>query len=267
MQKKEEIARQKAKLAERRTQLTDEKRILLEKRLRGQTTNALQAAIPRAPRQQRVPLSFAQQRLWFLDQLEPGRPFYNIPAAIRLPGRLDVTALARSLNEVIRRHEILRTTFQAIDGQPIQTIAPSLSVPLPLVDLSELPTAMREAQVARLTAEEAQYPFDLAHGPLIRVTLLRLGPEEHLLLLTMHHITSDGWSVGVLIGEIASLYSAFFIGGPAPLPELPIQYADFAAWQRAWLQGEVLDTQLRYWKQQLVDAPALLELPTDRPRP
>jgi amino acid adenylation domain-containing protein len=213
-----------------------------------------------------IPASFAQQRLWFLDQLEPGSPAYNVPAAVRLSGTLDVSALERALNEVVGRHEVLRTTFAAVDGQPLQVIAPSLTVPLPIADLAGIPAPDREAEVARRLDEEARRPFDLARGPLIRAGLIRLGDREHVMYLTMHHVVSDGWSIGVLIADVASFYDRSARGVAAPLPDLPIQYADFAAWQRAWLQGDVLQGQLDYWKGQLAGVPTL-ELPTDRPRP
>ncbi|HID62186.1 MAG TPA: non-ribosomal peptide synthetase, partial [Anaerolineae bacterium] len=219
------------------------------------------------PRDRDLPLSFAQQRLWFLDQLEPGSPFYNIPTAVRLTGPLDVAALEQTLNEIVRRHEALRTTFETVDGRARQVIAPELTVPLPVTDLTDLPEAEREAEALQLASQEAQRPFDLARGPLLQARLLRLGGEDHVALLTMHHIVSDGWSMGILIQEIAALYEAFSNGRPSPLQELPIQYADFAHWQREWLQGETLEAQLSYWKQQLDGSPPLLELPTDRPRP
>ena len=211
-------------------------------------------------------VSFAQARLWFLEQLEPGSSAYNIPAAVRLTGSLDVAVLEQNLNEIVQRHEVLRTTFGMVSGEPRQVIAPALALTLRWVDLRDLPEAQQEIQVDRLATEEAQQPFDLAKGPLLRATLLHLGEAEHVLLLTMHHIVSDGWSMGVLIRELAALYQAFSTGKPSPLPQLPIQYADFAHWQRQWLQGEVLAAQLSYWQQQLTGAPALLELPTDRPR-
>jgi amino acid adenylation domain-containing protein len=213
------------------------------------------------------PASFAQQRLWFLDQLELQSAAYNIPASIHLNVALDVEALEQSLNALIERQEVLRTTFVAVDGQPMQVIAPSLKVPLPVVDLSALPEAQREAEALRLANEEAQRPFDLVQGPLLRTTLLKLAAEEYVLLLTIHHIISDGWSLGVLYEELVTLYQAFSTGQPSPLPDLPIQYVDFALWQQERLQGEELAGQLDYWKQHLAGAPALLELPTDRPRP
>ncbi len=213
-----------------------------------------------------LPLSFAQQRLWFIDRLEPGSSVYNFPAAVRLTGPLNLAALSRSLDEIIRRHEALRTTFAIADGRPVQLIAPTLKLTLPLVDLQMLPERERESALRRLAAEEAQRPFDLAEGPLIRATVLRLGEDDHVGLLTMHHIVADGWSTGILIRELATLYESYCSARPSPLPELTIQYADFAHWQRQWLDGEVLESQLSYWKQQLAGAP-LLELPTDHPRP
>lgn len=212
------------------------------------------------------PVSFAQQRLWFLEQLVPDNPFYNAPTALRLTGSLNVAALSTTFNEIVYRHEALRTTFRIVAGQLVQVIAPSLSVPLPVVDIQSLSAEEREAEVQQLTTDESQRPFDLANGPLLRVQLLKLSGTEHILLLTMHHIVADGWSLGVLIRELGTLYSAFIAGQPSPLTQLPIQYADFTDWQRQWLQGEVLSTQLAYWRQQLDDLP-ILNLPTDRPRP
>ncbi|MEC4891787.1 MAG: amino acid adenylation domain-containing protein [Oscillatoria sp. PMC 1051.18] len=213
------------------------------------------------------PLSFAQARLWFLDQLEKGNPAYNISFGIRLQGLLQVRALEQSLNEIVRRHEALRTTFSTVEGQPIQRIAPSLTIPLPVVDCQKLPELGRESEVRSLMVRESQQPFDLTQEPLFRAKLVRLGQQEHILLLTMHHIISDEWSVEVLIREMAALYKAFLAGNPSPLPELPIQYSDFAYWQRQSLQGERLENQLSYWKKQLDGSPAVLQLPTDRPRP
>jgi alpha-ketoglutarate-dependent taurine dioxygenase/acyl carrier protein len=213
-----------------------------------------------------LPLSYTQQRLWFLDQLEPGSSAYNIPAAVRLTGALDTEAFVRSFNEIVRRHESLRATFVTVNGRPAQLIAPVQAVDLTVTDLGELPDALREVEAARLVVEETRGSFDLARGPLIRLRLLKLGDEEHIALMTMHHITSDGWSIGILIREVAALYQAFTAGRPSPLPELPIQYSDFTVWQHEWLQGEALKSQLAYWKRQLAGLP-ILELPTDRPRP
>jgi len=218
------------------------------------------------PRDGDLPLSFAQQRLWFIDQLDPGNSVYNFPAAVRLTGPLDLTALQQSLNEIVKRHEVLRTTFVTVDGRPAQVIAQTSAVTLALVDLWALSEADRETEVLRLAIEESRRPFDLAKGPLLRASLLQLGEQEYVGLLTMHHIVADGWSSGVLIREMAVLYHAFSSGKPSPLVDLPIQYADFAHWQRQWLRDEVLEVQLDYWKQQLSGA-AQLELSTDHPRP
>jgi len=220
-----------------------------------------------APRDKELPLSFAQQRLWFLDQLEPGTSTYNVPASVLLTGSLNAAALEQSFNEVIKRHEALRTTFATVEGgRPVQVIKEALALAVPVVDLQDIPDTEREAEARRLVIEKAQVPFDLEQGPLLRVTLLRLSQEEHVMLLTMHHIVSDAWSMGVLIREIAAFYEAFSSSKPSPLPELPIQYADFAVWQRQWLQGEVLEAKLAYWKQQLGGILPVLQLPTDRPR-
>lgn len=213
------------------------------------------------------PLSFAQQRLWFLDQIVSGSPLYNLPAALDFKGLLDLAALEYSINEIIRRHESLRTTFTTLDGQPVQVIAPSLNLTLPVIDLTELPKTKQEAEVRYLANLEAQQPFNLEQGPLLRVTLLRLSQEEHVLFLTMHHIISDAWSFGVFVQELTVLYKAFSTGSLSPLPELTIQYADFAVWQRQWLQGKALESQLSYWKQQLNGSLSILHLPADRPRP
>ncbi len=221
--------------------------------------------IPQSRNSRTFPLSFAQQRLWFLDRFEPENPSYNQSAAMRITGLLNVAALERSFNEIVRRHEVFRTTFTVVDGQPVQVIAPNLTLTLPVVDLRELPEA--ESEVLRLSTEEAQWSFNLAEELLLRCTLIRLGETEHVLICTMHHIISDAWSLGILVRELATLYEAFSSGNPSSLPELPIQYADFAVWQRQWLSGEVLETQLNYWLSQLQGAPDLLQLPTDRPRP
>ncbi|MBA3711243.1 MAG: amino acid adenylation domain-containing protein [Pyrinomonadaceae bacterium] len=223
--------------------------------------------IPLREHSDQLPLSFAQQRLWFLDQLEPNGSFYNVPQALRINGALNIAVMEQSFNEIVRRHESLRTTFAAVDGSPVQVIAPTLNVTLSVTDLSQLPEAEREAEARRLASEAAQRPFDLAHGPLVRAGLLRLGAEEHVLLLNMHHIISDGWSTGVFVRELTTLYESFSAGGPSPLEELPIQYADYAVWQRKWLTGEVLEKQLSYWRKQLAGALSNLDLPIDKARP
>ncbi len=227
------------------------------------------AAPPLLPRErgEAPPLSFAQQRLWFFSQLEPDNPVLNIAAALRLRGGLDRDALARALDEIVRRHEVLRTRFRSVGGHPSQEIATALTLELPLTDLSALAEEVREDEARRLLQAEARVPFDLAADPVLRARLLQLSCDEHIALLTIHHIAADRWSLGVLVGELAALYEAFAAGRPSPLPELPVQYADFAIWQREWLRGEVLDAQLDYWRRQLAGAPPLLALPLDRPRP
>jgi len=240
--------------------------LLLKEREQKKTPEQIQP-LARSGESHSFPLSFAQQRLWFLDQVHPGNPSYNLPFSRRIKGRLDVAALERSFNEINRRHEALRTRFLLIEGKPAQIVSPSQPSSLAIEDLSGLAISQKEAEVQKIVDEEARQPFDLAIGPLWRRRLLRLGEEEHVLLLTMHHIVSDGWSMGVLIKEIGLLYEVFSAVKPSPLPELPIQYADFAVWQKEWLQGDVLQEQLEYWKQKLDGSPAALELPTDRPRP
>ncbi|MES1241815.1 MAG: amino acid adenylation domain-containing protein, partial [Acidobacteriota bacterium] len=223
--------------------------------------------IERVPRTDAMPLSFAQQRLWFLDRLQPGSAAYNIPQGMRMGGLIDVGALRASFREVVRRHEVLRTTFAEAEGSPVQIVDPETDVPLPVIDLSALPDAGREAEAQRISQKELDRPFDLETGPLLRVRLLRFAEKDHMVLLTVHHIVSDGWSMGILVREVGQLYEAFSHGKPSSLPELPVQYADYAVWQRGWLQGEVLEEQLSFWRQQLEGAPPVLDLPTDRPRP
>ncbi|HEX2090982.1 MAG TPA: amino acid adenylation domain-containing protein, partial [Longimicrobiaceae bacterium] len=214
-----------------------------------------------------LPLSFAQQRLWLIQQMELRSAAYNVPVALRLRGALDRRALEGALAGLVRRHEALRTVFARAEGGPVQVVLPPGPRPLPGVDLTALPAAAREAEARRLAEADAARPFDLARGPLLRAALVQTGEGEHVLLLCMHHIVSDGWSMGVLFREVSALYNAFVAGRPSPLPELPVQYADYALWQRAWLSGETLDAQLAYWRVRLDGAPPLLELPTDHPRP
>lgn len=251
-------------LSGQKSNLSPAKRALFEKWMRGKFTDQ---SIPQRSHQNPAPLSFAQERLWFLDQLQPNQPLYNEAYAFRLEGSLNVTALTQSLNEIVCRHEVLRVNFTTIDRQPFQIISPILTLALPIVDLQLLSKDKLKAEVQRLVTEEQARPFDLANDPLVRVTLLQLDEAQYVLLFTMHHIVCDQWSFGVIIREIVALYKAFFRDKPSSLPELPIQYVDFAIWQRQWLQGEVLEAQVSYWKQQLSGAPALLELPTDHPRP
>ena len=223
--------------------------------------------IVRVSRDEKLPLSFGQQRLWFLDQLEPGNALWNIPIAVRMTGQLDIDALTRTMSEIVRRHEVLRTTFSNQDGEPVQVVRPAEPLSLEIIDLSDLDVAEREAAASEWVDRLRGQPFDLAHGPLLRMKLLRLGELEHVVVLVTHHVVSDLWSVGVLIREVATLYEAFRRGEPSPLPELEFQYADFAHWQRHWLQGETLERQLAYWKEQLAGAPTVLDLVTDKPRP
>ena len=232
----------------------------------NRTSSFTPAPIVPMERDGNLPLSFAQQRLWFLDQLVPNNPFYNVPAALRLTGSLNLTALQQTFNEIVRRHEALRTTLVVVSGQPVQRIAAAFHLPINVLDLRNLPQESRQTEANRLTAQEAQRSFNLSNDLLLRVTLLQLDDAEYLLMLNMHHIVSDGWSIGVLIQELGALYTAFASEKPSPLPPLSIQYADFAKWQREWLQGEVLETQLAYWRQQL-NGISMLNLPADRPRP
>ncbi|HEX5603948.1 MAG TPA: amino acid adenylation domain-containing protein, partial [Pyrinomonadaceae bacterium] len=213
------------------------------------------------------PLSFAQQRLWFLQQMNPESAAYNMPVASRLLGKVNVKAFEQALNEIVQRHEVLRTTFQMVEAQPMQVISSGARLVLPLFDLTHLAETARETEAHRLAVENLKEPFDLVNGPLMRALLVRLDVEDHLLLLAMHHIISDGWSISVLVNELAQLYNAFSVGVPSTLPDLHIQYADYPQWQRSWLTGEVFETQLDYWKKQLDGAPSILEVPTDRPRP
>jgi amino acid adenylation domain-containing protein len=257
-------------MTERRRKIADlskEERTKLETRLLQQRrTSGAKSAIPRRATVTPCRSSFSQTRLWFLDQFEPGSSVYNIPLTLRLKGVLDVGALEASLNALVARHEVLRTCFGVEAGDPVQVIAPTLTVPLPVDDLCGVPQAEREAQLQARVQAETDAPFDLAQGPLLRARLLQVGEKAHVLVLTVHHIISDGWSMGVLMRELSALYAACCQGLPSPLPELPIQYADYAIWQRDWLQGEVLEKQLSYWREQLKDLP-VLDLPTDRPRP
>ncbi|HZN10192.1 MAG TPA: condensation domain-containing protein, partial [Blastocatellia bacterium] len=254
---------------EKAEQLTPERRALLALRLRQRNGGGRQETrvIPRRAGDEDLPLSFAQERVWFLDQWEPGNPAYNNVDAFRLDGELDLAALKQSLNEIVRRHEALRTAFASVNGRPVQVIAPELDLEVALEDLSEAPEPEQEVRAAAWLIEQARRPFDLARGPLLRAALLRLGPRRHLLVLTWHHIVSDGWSGGVLFHELGALYGAAREERLSPLAELPIQYADFALWQRGRLTGELLERDLAYWRARMAGAPEVLALPTDRPRP
>ncbi len=248
-------------------ELTPTKRALFEKLLEKAGLEVSDTSgIPRRKEEGAVSLSFAQQRLWLDNQLMPDSPFYNMPGNVHVEGKLDVAALAQSINALIRRHEVLRTSFPAHEGRPVQSIARALEIELPVHDLSEVPCPEREAKASQLALEEARQPFDMERDPLLRVGLLRMAQEEHILLLTIHHIITDGWSTEILIREMITLYEAFAAGRLPSLPELPIQYADFSVWQRHWLRGEILETQLSYWKRQLRAPLPVLQLPGRRPQ-
>jgi amino acid adenylation domain-containing protein len=248
------------------SRLSPEQRALLELRLKRKRGEAPRAdAVPRRTESGPARLSFAQERLWFLDQLEPGSPLYNISAGLRLKGRLDAAALERAFAEVAHRHEILRTAFTWRGTEPVQLVAPEARIPFRMLELTDLPAEKRERRALELATEEARQPFDLQTGPLARLLLLRLAERQHLLVVSLHHIAADGGSVEVLLREIGALLSASKAG--QPLPELPIQYADYAAWLREWMQGERLKAQLAYWTRQLAPPLPVLDLPADRPRP
>jgi amino acid adenylation domain-containing protein/thioester reductase-like protein len=253
-------------LLKRIAELSPEKQEQLLQQLKQKKNKASHNKIQPQGRDTKVfPLSFAQQRLWFFNQLEPDSCAYNIPTAVRLIGYLNVTALSLSINEIIRRHETLRTTFSIENGEAVQIIHEASEFQLLVIDLQALSETEQQNQVTQLAKLEAQKPFNFEE-PLLRVTLLQLGATENVILFTMHHIISDGWSTGILIKELTALYQAFSTNTSCILPELPIQYADFGVWQRNWLQGEVQQTQLNYWKQKLAGTLAVLDLPTDRAR-
>jgi amino acid adenylation domain-containing protein len=255
-------------VSDKKSRLSSAKRALLEQRLRG-VSDSSQAnrSIPRRPQQESAPLSFAQQRLWFLDQLQPGNSSYNVSRHLRIKGSFDRHALERALDALVERHESLRTVFRVQVNEPVQIIQSAQALPLPFIDLSELGENEREKETARLAGAHADTAFNLVSGPLLATQLIRLAPEDHILFLAVHHIVTDAWSTTLLIRELVTLYEAFRANEPSPLVDLPIQYADFAVWQRQFLQGETLERQLAYWKRQLTGAPAMLELPLDRPRP
>ena len=251
-----------------RAQLSGQRQELLERWLKGKAARAVDTThIEQRLERSRAPLSFSQLRLWFLDQLVPGSASYLIPMAMRLKGVLDIDALEVSLKELTRRHEILRTSFVTVEGQPSQVIAPEFAVTLPVVSLKNVAEEEREALAHKFIFEESQTPFDLSQTPLWRAKLLSLDTDDHVLLLMMHHIIADEWSLGVLLRDVAALYEALVTGTRSALPDLPIQYADFAAWQQQWLQGEECQKQLSYWKEQLAGPLTVLALPTDGPRP
>src|SRR5579885_480900 len=259
--------RRKRKLMSR-ARFSQEQLAHLAEYMRAEDTHQLPIQpIARTTSLERFPLSFAQQRLWFLDQLQRDSPAYNMAVAYRIKGQINISALERSINEIVRRHEVLRATFKTVDGQPVQVIAPALTLKFSVENLELFPVQQREEEMQRRATAETQKPFNLVEGPLLRTRLFHLSGQEHVLLSTFHHIVFDGWSMKLLSQELGSLYSAYVQGKPSLLAELPLQYTDFAYWQREWLQGEVLEAELGYWKQQLAGAPPVLELPTDWPRP
>ncbi len=259
------FAREQVALNKRIARLSPERRAILERLLRReQHTDS--SVVPRDRSLDPPPLTFAQEQLWFLDQLAPGNSFYNESSALHLTFPVNAEVLQKALNEVARRHEMLRTTFITVRGELVQAIAPRFTVPMVELDLSDLAPVERNSEARRIAAEDAQLPFDLSLGPLIRTALLRLSKQEFVFLLTMHHIIFDGWSFGILLREVSEIYEAYAAGRPSPLPELPIQYGDFAVWQRRWLRGDAVEAKLGYWRKQLANLP-LLELPTDYPRP
>ena len=222
--------------------------------------------IPQKGTTAHFPLSFAQERLWFLHQLAPESFAYSIPVAYRIKNHLDVKAFEQVVNEIARRHDALRTTFPVIDGRPVQTVSAFKKIELPVIDLSRQAVEDQELEATRLMNEEAIRPFDLAQGPLWRVQLLRLAENDHIVLMTIHHIICDGWALTILVRDVSILYEALSNGNASPLPDLTMQYVDYAVWQRQYLQGEVLQSNLAYWKRQLAGAPTC-QVPTDRPRP
>jgi len=264
------MAKSEAKV-EQVSDLTPEQQALLlrwlqTKRAKSGEQEKVYSSIPRASREREIPVSFAQQRIWFLDQLAAGGAAFNIPQAARISGALDVASLHRAFVEIVRRHESLRTRFVVNNGLPLQVIAGEVAVDLPVIDLEGLPEGERDSEIEQRYFAAASEGFDLSSDPLLRVKLLRFSATEHVLVLVMHHIISDGWSMGVLVGELAELYDAYSTGRMPALAPMPIQYADFAVWQREWLSGEVIEDQLSYWRARLADAPPVLELHTDFPR-
>ncbi len=253
-------------LSELRAGLSPEKLAMLEK-LKSMKTEKNSSQIPKRLEQGPVPLSFSQQRLWFLDQLVPNNPAYNVVMAFHSSGKLNIDILQQSINEIVKRHESLRTVFQNIDGQAFQVILPELTVTLPVIDLTGYEKEERENQFRKMAKEEARYIFDLSEGPLLRITLFVMDKEKYIFLMNMHHIIIDAWSMGVFFRELMTVYTAFSQGKPSPLPEQLIQFADFSTWQRQWLKGEVLESQISYWKEKLGNGNMGLELPADRQRP
>ena len=254
-------------ISDRRAGLSEAKRRLLEKRLKGKSGLAQTQIIQRRKRQGPVIVSYAQQALWIIDQMTPGDPAYNIPEGFYLTGSLNVPALERSLNEIIRRHEALRTNFSSVDSQPVQIISASKRLVLSVIDLSDLPQPEKECEARCLAREEARRSFDLTADLLVRACLYRMGLDDHILMLTLHHIVADGWSMGVFYKELTALYEAFSAGNPSTLSELEVQYADYSEWEREWMKGGTINRQITYWTRQLAGSTAMIDLPTDLSRP
>lgn len=247
--------------------LTPEQRALFEERLKQRgLAGKVVDVVPKRRQRAYAATSFAQQRLWFLDRLIPANPAYNVRSVVQLDGKLDIALLERCLNVIVSRHEVLRTTFRVVDGRPVQVLSPPAPLPLPIIDITPARSAFPVELATRLAAEEGEQPFDLVRGPLLRVVLVRCHEERHVLVVTMHHIIADGWSVQVFFKELTRLYQTRG-REEGVLPALPIQYADFAEWQETWLQTGVLKEQLAYWRQQLANVPETLTLPLDRPYP
>ncbi|HEU0077373.1 MAG TPA: condensation domain-containing protein, partial [Longimicrobiaceae bacterium] len=254
-------------LSSRLDQLSPAKRALLEKlAARGGAPPAADAIRPREGTGP-APLSFGPQRLWFLDRLQPGTPLYTIPVAFRLRGRLDVRALRAAFGEVVSRHEALRTVFREVEGTPLQLVLPALPAPLAVAELRALPAEVREGEAERRVRDFLRLPFDLARGPLVRAFAVRTGEEAWILAFGVHHVASDGWSQGIFLRELSAACAARTGGADAPLPAPRLQYPDYAAWQRGWLRGRVLEEQLAWWRERLGGEAPVLELPADRPRP
>ncbi|NEO70943.1 condensation domain-containing protein, partial [Moorena sp. SIO3H5] len=253
--------------ADLKQDLVERKTEILEFLREVQTSQeSVASSIQAISREEAIPLSYAQQRLWFIEKMALSSNAYNMPLTLHLVGKLDYVALQKSLNQIIARHETLRTTFSEINGTPLQIIKPSFELELPKKDLSELTPSEATSKLQQLLQQENELSFNLEVDPPIRAQLFQLGTTEHILQIILHHIASDGWSLTVLAKELSAIYTATLEDQPSPLPELPIQYADFAVWQRNFLQGETLSSQLNYWKQKLLDLPQL-QLPTDHPRP
>src|SRR4051812_8013866 len=263
-----EIQPPASSFAQQLTSLTPAQRALLERRLMQKNKRAKheRQAIKRSAKRDSAPLSYNQQGMWVLDRLMPGTAVYHWPTAARLRGKLDVEALTRALQAIVSRHDSLRTSFQTVDGTPAQIIG-DFELDVPLVDLTNQSEAEREAEALTILRHEARTPFNLSKGPLIRAILLRMQEHDHILLVTMHHIVTDGWSIGIFHRELSQLYDAFVAQRSSPLPELPIQYLDYSAWQRDWFASDACTAQLEYWKKQFATLPPVLELPTDHPRP